>query len=131
MSTTDQAGTASAVSKEDLLKIFIDTDPTARSPYALYGNPPMWPVAEEDDKVLMARRTRTLNRVNFAFEEVDGVSWQWHQDGVWLDQGRQADYDHFLGEMEKIVQRGGRFLPEGAASLSVAPADDAPAPWSV
>ena len=31
--------------REGLLAIFLDTAPTARSPYGLYDYPPMWPVA--------------------------------------------------------------------------------------
>jgi len=30
--------------REGLLAIFLDTAPTARSPYGLYDYPPMWPV---------------------------------------------------------------------------------------
>lgn len=82
---------------EGLLAIFLDTEPTARSPYGLYGYPPMWPVATRGAETLFARPGRTMTRVNFQYVEVDGIHWQVQRDGRWTDQGRSAEMDFFLG----------------------------------
>ena len=81
---------------EGLLAIFLDTEPTARSPYGLYGHPPMWPVATRGAETLFARPGRTMTRVNFQYVEVDGVHWQPQRDGRWTDQGRSAEAEYFL-----------------------------------
>ena len=81
---------------EGLLTIFLDTEPTARSPYGLYGYPPMWPVATRGNETLFARPGRTMTRVNFQYVEVDGVHWQVQRDGRWTDQGRSAPTEYFL-----------------------------------
>lgn len=80
---------------EGLLAIFLDTEPTARSPYGLYGYPPMWPVATPGDEILFARPGRAMTRVNFQYVEVDGVHWQVQRDGRWTDQGRSAEAEYF------------------------------------
>lgn len=82
--------------KEGLLAIFLDSAPTARSPYGLYGHPPMWPVATRGAETLFARPGRTMKRVNFQYLEVDGVHWQVQRDGRWVDQGLSAPTEYFL-----------------------------------
>jgi hypothetical protein len=82
--------------REGLLGIFLDTDPTARSPYGIYDYPPMWPVITRGDETLFARPGRTMTRVNFQYVEVEGVHWQVQRDGRWTDQGRSAEVDYFL-----------------------------------
>lgn len=81
---------------EGLLAIFIDEEPTARSPYGIYGYPAMWPVATRGPETLFARPGRTMTRVNFQYVEVEGVHWQLQRDGRWTDQGRSAEVDYFL-----------------------------------
>jgi hypothetical protein len=85
-----------ALDREGLLAIFIDEEPTARSPYGLYDYPPMWAVAIRGEETLFARPGRTMTRVNFQYVEVDGVHWQVQRDGRWMDQGRSAEVDYFL-----------------------------------
>jgi len=95
--TIAPTGTApAALDREGLLAIFLDTDPTARSPYGIYDYPPMWPVATRGDETLFARPGRTMTRVNFQYVEVEGVHWQVQRDGRWTDQGRSAEVDYFL-----------------------------------
>jgi hypothetical protein len=90
------AAAPAPLSLEGLLAIFLDTDPTARSPYGLYDYPPMWPVASRGSETLFARPGRTMARVNFQYVEVEGVHWQVQRDGRWTDQGRSAEVDYFL-----------------------------------
>lgn len=84
------------MTREELLAIFIDTEPTARSPYGLYDYPPMWKVAEKDGMELFARPGATMTRVNFAYAEVPGVHWQARQGEKWHDQGRQGTFETFF-----------------------------------
>lgn len=84
------------MTREELLALFTDTDPTARSPYGLYGYPAMWRVAEKDGVELFARPGATMERVNFAYVEVPGVHWQARQGERWLDQGRQGSFETFF-----------------------------------
>ncbi|MCA9772648.1 MAG: hypothetical protein KC466_09600 [Myxococcales bacterium] len=90
------AAAPSPLTPEGLLAIFLDTEPTARSPYGLYGYPPMWPVATRGAETLFARPGRTMTRVNFQYLEVEGVHWQAQRDGRWIDQGRSAPTEPFL-----------------------------------
>jgi hypothetical protein len=85
-----------AVTREDLLRIFLDEEPTARSPYGLYGHPPMWKVAERDGVVLFARPCRTMVRIDWSWREVDGVCWQTRRGETWLDQAREGTFEIFL-----------------------------------
>jgi len=84
-------------SKEELLALWMETEPTARSPYGLYGYPPMWKAFDlEDGLVLFCRPSRIQTKIHQQWHEVDGVSWQWRRDGKWVDQAHAADFDHFL-----------------------------------
>lgn len=86
--------------REGLLAIFMDEKPTARSPYGLYDYPPMWAVAHRGDETLFARLGRTMTRVNFAYQEVEGVHWQVRRGDAWVGQGYQADTAYFLAHVE-------------------------------
>lgn len=90
------AAASAPLDREGLLAIFLDTEPTAQSPYGIYGYPAMWPVATRGPDTLFARPGRTMNRVNFQYVEVEGVHWQVQRDGRWTDQGRSAEVDYFL-----------------------------------
>lgn len=85
------------MNKEELLKIWFETKPTARSPYKAYGNPPMWKTAVRDGMVLFTRPGKVMARPHrFApYEEVDGIHYQWQQDGRWVGQGIQTTFDDF------------------------------------
>ena len=94
-------GTApAALDREGLLAIFIDEEPTARSPYGLYDYPPMWAVSIRGEETLFARPGRTMTRVNFQYVEVEGVHWQVQRGGVWVGQGYQAETAYFLNHLE-------------------------------
>jgi len=84
--------------KEDILKIWINTEPTAKSPYALYGYPPMWETFKDGNRVMFTRPGKTMVRDApfMPYREDDGVHYQWQEDGEWIDQGYQAPFDYFF-----------------------------------
>lgn len=87
------------LTEEDLLKIFVTTEPSARSPYGLYGYPPMWEVLKlSDNLTLFARPCRTMARLypEDPYREVDGVQYQFRLGDRWLDQGVSVTYKRFL-----------------------------------
>ena len=86
------------MTKEDLLKIWFDSEPTARSPYGLYGYPPMWATFDADGKVCFTCPGKTQERAfpGMPYREVDGVHYQWQENGRWIGQGYQATFDDFL-----------------------------------
>lgn len=90
-----------SLDREGLLAIFLDTEPTARSPYGLYDYPPMWPVAFRGEETLFARPGRTMNRVNYQYVEVEGVHWQLRRGDAWVGQGYQAETAYFLSHLER------------------------------
>lgn len=82
------------MNKEALLKLWFESAPTARSPYALYDNPPMWETLREGEFTLFTRPGRVMTRTgDWSWAEVDGVHYQWQLDGKWYDQGRQATFE--------------------------------------
>jgi hypothetical protein len=87
----------SKMNREELLKLWFDTKPTARSPYGLYGHPAMWETFRESELVLFSRPGKTMTRPSpFApYEEVDGVHYQWQRDGQWVGQGCQCTFEWF------------------------------------
>lgn len=85
------------MSPECVLKIFLEHDPAARSPYGLYGHPPMWRILSIGDREILARPGRTMVRVHHAWKEVDGVHWQERRDGHWVGQGMSGSMATFLG----------------------------------
>lgn len=94
------AATPAPLDREGLLAIFIDEEPTARSPYGLYGYPPMWAIATRGEETLFARPGRTMTRVNFQYVEVEGVHWQVRRGETWVGQGYQGETDYFLNHIE-------------------------------
>jgi hypothetical protein len=85
------------LNKEALLKIWFESDPSARSPKELYGCPPMWETLKDGDLTLFTRPCKTMDRpAAFApYVEVDGVSYQWQRDGQWIGQGCQTTFENF------------------------------------
>ena len=100
------------MTEDDLLAIWTDTPPNTFSPYWVFGNPPMWRIADyEDDSTLFARPGKITLRPtpDAPHEDVDGVHYQWRRDGVWIGIGHQAKIGPFLRELnashpEKIVK---------------------------
>lgn len=83
--------------KEELLAIWMGSEPSAKSPYGLYGNPPMWRTAVDGDLVLFSRPGKVMERVQFGgYAETDGVHYQWQRDGKWVGQGCQATFSDFI-----------------------------------
>jgi hypothetical protein len=92
-------------SREELLAIFLEQKPSARSPYGLYGFPAMWKVFERADGLeLFCRPQQIAVQISHEWTEVPGVSWQWQRNGKWLDQGRGATYEDFLAYVETLIQ---------------------------
>lgn len=81
--------------QEWFLKLWFDTEPSARSPYAINGNPPMWETDRFADFVLYTHPKKTQMRPSpgLPYQEVDGVSYQWQRDGKWIDQGVSCTFD--------------------------------------
>ena len=93
------------MNKESLLKIWLESSPTARSPYALYGNPPMWETLTDGDLVLFTRPGKTMERPESSimpYREVNGVHYQWQLNGKWFEQGYQCSFEYFESEFESI-----------------------------
>lgn len=83
--------------KEELLKIWLESEPTARSPYKIEGCPPMWETVQIEDKVLFTRPARTMTRPFplAPYVEVDGISYQFQKDGEWIGQGGSTTFEAF------------------------------------
>ena len=83
--------------REDVLRVFLEEEPSARSPYGLYGFPPMWRVATIGDAELFARPGRTMIRDSAGrWIEADGVHWQLREGSAWTGQGYQGTVEQFL-----------------------------------
>lgn len=89
--------------KEHTLAIWLETEPGARSPYQLYGRPPMWETAFEDGLTLFTRPAKTMVRSREAsmygqYVEVDGITWQWrrNENEAWVDQAYNGDFEAFV-----------------------------------
>lgn len=81
---------------EQLLQLWFETNPTAKSPYKLYGNPPMWKTMERNGLILFTRPTRTMIfKVGDGWEEVDGVAYQFQKGGKWVGQGYSTSFRAF------------------------------------
>jgi hypothetical protein len=85
------------LTKEQLLAIWLEQEPSARSPYALYGKPPMWETLKDGDLTLFTRpgRTQTKDSEWGPYYETDGIHYQWQRHGAWVGQGCQTTFDHF------------------------------------
>ena len=83
------------MNKESLLAIWFDNEPTARSPYCLYDNPPMWETLRDGEYVLFTRPGKTMYKPEpyMPYCEVDGVHWQWQKNGKWVGQGYQGTFE--------------------------------------
>lgn len=88
------------MTREELLKIWFETDPTARSPYGLYEYPPMWKTMTKSDAVLFTRPGKVMVRPHryAPYKEVDGIHYQWQRDGKWVGQGYQTTFEDFEKE---------------------------------
>lgn len=74
-------------SKELLLKLWFENEPTARSNYALYDYPPMWKTVslEPEGLVLFTRPGKIQTRsLTGEWKEEDGVRYQIQKDGEWV-----------------------------------------------
>lgn len=98
--------------QEDLLKIWFDTKPTAKCPYNLYGNPPMWETIDfGNGYVLFSRPGKTMERPApfMPYQETNGVHYQLQHNGKWHDQGHQSGFVFFFDKS----------LPEMIAKYSI------------
>ncbi|MCE6958797.1 hypothetical protein LAZ40_07010 [Cereibacter sphaeroides] len=93
------------MTRDELIGIFLEKEPSARSPYGLYGYPPMWLVATVGDEALFARPGRTMVRIGHAWTEIDGVHWQARRGETWLDQGCQSTFEDFLAHAAEWQNR--------------------------
>lgn len=85
------------MNQEALLQLWLDTEPSVRSSYALYGNPPMWETLKDGDLTLYTRPGKVQERPapHMPYQEVDGVHYQWMRNGVWVGQGCQTTLADF------------------------------------
>ena len=90
--------------KEELLKIWMDTDPSARSPYQLYGCPPMWKTIElPDGLALFTRMSKQIAKPNTQ-DLTSGISYQFQLDGEWIGQGHFCEYTDFENTIAPALQ---------------------------
>jgi hypothetical protein len=83
--------------KEEILQLWFDNAPTFRSPYNLYGNPPMWETLRLGSLVLFTRASKTQVRPApfMPYQEVDGIHYQWQRNGCWVGQGCSSTFEDF------------------------------------
>lgn len=82
--------------KEQLLAIFMDTEPQLKSNYGLYGYPPMWLIGEANGYQLYARPARVMVKDGlYRYIEVDGVAYQHHNGEKWVGQGLSTSFEEF------------------------------------
>lgn len=96
-----------ALTKEQLLSVWMDNEPTAKSPYGLYGNPPMWETLEFNKDLVMYSRPIPSDQSAFVV--------QFKRGDAWIGQGVQFDFDNFesrglLTELKSFEQYGGLHL---------------------
>jgi len=92
---------------ERLLSIFLGKQPEARSPYKLYGCPPMWKILERDGLALFARPAKAMHKTapHAPHAEIDGVAWQWQKNGEWEGQCSVGTFNHFLDNVVNVDAR--------------------------
>ena len=85
-----------ARTKEEILGIFLETSPQLRSPYGLYGYPPIWLIGEANGYSLYARpaKTQAINSL-LQIVEVDGIVYQHHNDEKWVGQSCSTSLGNF------------------------------------
>ena len=116
--------------KERFLELVMDSEPTAKSPYSLYGNPPMWPMATDGDTTLFVRPALTQERVGHQWVEVQGVAWQLRRNDTkaWIGQGYSGSFDVFTGELKKYPGHVFSWLQPAQNNASLGETESAPAP---
>lgn len=94
------------IDRELMLALWRETKPSEASPYALYGNPPMWETVRAGPYTLYSRPGKTMTRDRMgSYVEVDGVHFQWKTEGRWVDQGRQCTFDEFIQAVRDDLRR--------------------------
>lgn len=100
--------------REDIHAVVLEREPDMRSPYGLYGSPPMWSLLDSpvDGRTLAIRPTTVQERRGHTFQEISGICWGWHRDGAWAkyEQHHSASYEHFI---ERVL------LPQLAAGAEL------------
>lgn len=94
--------------RENLLEIWLETDPSERSPYKLYGNPPMWKTIEFPDGLILYSRPSKV--ITSTHEKVDGISYQFQLDGQWIGQGSQCGFTYFEENISPNLQNNLDYL---------------------
>lgn len=89
---------------EELLELWLDTEPSAQSPYGLYGYPAMWKTMEAPGGFVLFTRPSTtqVRGPGMQWQEVKAVSWQWQKDGKWFDQASVAQFDSFFKFIDEV-----------------------------
>lgn len=85
-------------SKDALITLWADEEPSAKSPYQLYGCPPMWRTIDLGNGLeLYTHPVKTSVRLQpFApYTTVDGVSCQFMLNGKWVGQGYSYTFESF------------------------------------
>lgn len=110
--------------KEHILAIILEHDPDLRSPYKLYGCPPMWDLFEKDGLTTSIRPATAQSRVDFQIVEEPGIAWGRHKGGEWLagEQHSSATFDWFITRVLRPA------LEEGASLRECAPTLESPTP---
>jgi hypothetical protein len=82
---------------EQLLALWMDTKPTARSLYKINGCPPMWETLKDGDFTLFTHPGSTSVKDNpcSQWRKVPGVHYQWQRDGKWVGQGCSTTFAEF------------------------------------
>jgi hypothetical protein len=84
------------MNKSELLRLWSETEPTARSCSFADGEPPMWLTYYEDDYALFTRPSKVSVRdEGGALVEVDGVQYSWRRDLTWLTQLTSVTFEEF------------------------------------
>lgn len=94
--------------KEQLLAIFLDTDPSVRSRYKITGCRPMWKVMSVDNYTIYACPSRTMERPKpyMPYQEVDGVAYGFQKDDQWIGQECSSTFENFIEAINNIPNKG-------------------------
>ena len=98
---------------DDIQKVFLNREPDIQSPYGLYGNPPMWNLLEFNGVTIAIRPSVTSEKIGFAWREVQGICWGFHEDGEWkMDiQHTSSTFQHFLDTVcNPVIEAGATVL---------------------
>lgn len=115
---------------EAILETITTENPDIKSPYGLYGYPPMWNLLTHEGRTMAVRPSKAQDRVGHQYVEKDGFSWGWHVDGAWQpgDQHMVSTREHLAEGLTLLFSNGAEPVAPALVRLVEASRESSPAP---